>query len=89
MQESAEEIVKKRAEKNRAYRSYNAALAAVDPDTGAIITLVGNKGYFDEPIPAGCTDGYNCLFDPEFNVASIGKRQPGSSFKPLVYVTAF
>ena len=29
------------------------------------------------------------MFDPKFDVATLGQRQPGSSFKPFVYATAF
>lgn len=89
LQQAAEKIVEEGAEKNEAYRSYNAALVAIDPKNGELAALVGNKNYFGEPHPQGCVSGKNCLFDPDFNVASFGKRQPGSSFKPLVYATAF
>ena len=48
------------------------ALVALDPHTGRILALVG--GYsFD---------------DSEFNRATQAKRQPGSAFKPFVYVAA-
>lgn len=89
LQELAEKVVKEGAEKNKAYRAYNAALVAVNPRNGEVIALVGNKDYFGDSYPPGCISGKTCLFDPEFNVASLGKRQPGSSFKPLVYATAF
>jgi len=51
--------------------------------------MVGAKDYFSDPQPKDCTPGKNCLFDPNFNVATAGQRQPGSSFKPFVYATAF
>src|SRR4029078_482628 len=35
-----------------------------------------------------CTPGKNCLFEGNVNVAT-SPRQPGSSFKPYAYVTAF
>ncbi len=89
LQKLAEKIVKEGAEKNKAYRAYNAALVAVNPRNGEVTALVGNKNYFDDSYPPDCISGKNCLFDPEFNVASLGKRQPGSSFKPLVYAAAF
>jgi len=88
LQEVAEKIVKEGAEKNKAYRAYNAALVAIDPNTGEILAMVGSKDFFGEPSPKGCTPGLNCLFDPQVNV-SIQARQPGSSFKPFVYATAF
>ncbi len=54
----------------------NAALVAMDPRTGQVIAMVGSVDYFD-------TD-----HDGNVNVA-VANRQPGSSFKPLVYATAF
>jgi penicillin-binding protein 1C len=54
----------------------NAGLVAIDPKTGQILTMVGSRNYFDKQI------------DGNFNVTT-ARRQPGSSFKPYVYVTAF
>jgi 1A family penicillin-binding protein len=93
LQQSAEEIVKERVESNKSYNSYNAALVAIDPKTGEILAMVGSADYFGEPFPEECLPGVNCKFDPRFN-AAIGTetspgRQPGSAFKPFVYVTAF
>lgn len=89
LQEAAEEAVKEKAAPNKAFHCYNAALVAIDPDTGQTLAFVGNRNYFGDSFPEGCTSGEDCLFDPEFNVAILGKRQPGSAFKPLVYATAF
>ncbi|MDD3487615.1 MAG: transglycosylase domain-containing protein [Candidatus Moranbacteria bacterium] len=76
-QQAAEEAVKKGAETNAAkYKATNAALVAMDPNTGQILAMVGSKDYFDKSI------------DGNVNVA-IRSRQPGSSFKPYVYATAF
>lgn len=55
----------------------NAALVALDPTTGEIKAMVGSKDYWDDTI------------DGSFNVAVDGLRQPGSSFKPFTYITAF
>ena len=89
LQQVAEEAVKKGVEKNsKTYNGHNAALVAIDPKTGQILAMVGSKDYFGKPEPAGCTPGKNCLFEPNFNAAT-SPRQPGSSFKPYVYVTAF
>ncbi|MFA6973924.1 MAG: penicillin-binding transpeptidase domain-containing protein [Parcubacteria group bacterium] len=38
--------------------------------------------------PDGCVPGKNCKFEGNYNVAT-ALRQPGSSFKPYVYLTAF
>ncbi len=89
LQEQAEEIVKRQAERNEGFRCFNAALSAIDPYTGEILALVGSRDYFKEKYPEDCTPGKNCLFEPEFDVANLGERQPGSAFKPIVYATAF
>jgi membrane peptidoglycan carboxypeptidase len=70
------------------YNAHNAALVAIDPKTGQVLAMVGSKDYFGTPEPAGCTPGKNCWFEPDVNVA-LAQRQPGSSFKPYVYGTAF
>jgi 1A family penicillin-binding protein len=93
LQQSAEEIVKQRVEYNKSYNSYNAALVAIEPKTGEVLAMVGSTDYFGDPFPENCLPGVSCKFDPKFN-AAIGTatspgRQPGSSFKPFVYVTAF
>jgi len=89
LQKSAEEIVSQGAERNQNFKSFNASLVAIDPKTGEVLALVGSRSFFDESYPEGCSPGRNCLFEPEFNVATLGMRQPGSAFKPFVYATAF
>ena len=77
LQEKAEEIVKKQAEKNeKAYNAKNAALVAIDPQTGEILSMVGSRDYFD------------IKNDGNVNVI-LSKRQPGSAFKPFAYAAAF
>jgi 1A family penicillin-binding protein len=89
LQEIAETAVKNGVEKSSVkYGANNAALVAIDPKTGQILAMVGSKDYFAKSEPKGCTPGKNCTFEPNVNVA-ISQRQPGSSFKPYVYVTAF
>ena len=75
-QQIADEAVKKGVAANAKYRATNAALVAIDPKTGQILAMVGSRDYFDKSI------------DGNVNVA-IRDRQPGSSFKPYVYATAF
>jgi 1A family penicillin-binding protein len=76
-QQMAEEAVRRGVDQNgKKYRFSNAALVAIDPRTGQILTMVGSRDYFDKSI------------DGNVNVA-IRDRQPGSSFKPYVYATAF
>ncbi len=50
-----------------------AALVAIQPASGAIRALVGGRGYRESP----------------FNRATRAARQPGSLFKPIVYLAAF
>jgi len=78
LQQIAETAVENGANRNtELYQGKNAALVAQDPKTGQILALVGSKDYFDKSV------------DGNFNVAVRGLRQPGSSFKPFAYVTAF
>jgi penicillin-binding protein 1C len=77
LEAKAEEIVKEGALKNeKDWNGKNAALVAIDPKTGEILTMVGSRDYFDKTI------------DGNYNVAT-ANRQPGSSFKPFIYATAF
>ncbi len=88
MQKEAERIVKVGSQRNSQYNAHNAALVALDPNTGEILSLVGSADYFKDPYPSGCTPGLTCLFEPYPNVA-MRNRQPGSAFKPFVYAVAF
>lgn len=77
MQKNAEEIVKQGALDNeKKYKAENAALVAIDVKTGQILSLVGSRDYFDKGI------------DGQYNIAT-ALRQPGSAFKPIVYLLAF
>ena len=77
LQTAAEEIIKRVVEANEAkYNVNNGSLVAIDPKTGQILTMVGSRDYFNEQI------------DGAVNVA-LTLQQPGSSFKPYVYATAF
>jgi len=88
LQETAEKAITEGVERNKAYKAHNAALVAINPKTGEILAMVGSADWFGDSYPEECVSG--CLFDPKVNVATyrIG-RQPGSAFKPFVYVTAF
>lgn len=77
LQTIAEEEVAAGVKKNAdRYRATNAALVAIDPKTGQLLAMVGSRDYFDTE------------HDGNFNVAT-AVRNPGSSFKPFVYLTAF
>jgi 1A family penicillin-binding protein len=54
----------------------NAALVAMEPSTGEILAMLGSADFYDEEISG------------QVNVA-LRPRQPGSSIKPVTYVTAF
>ncbi len=76
LQEKAEDVVKKQVATNRdKYGAKSAALVSMDNRTGQILAMVGGPDYFDE------TNGGNV------NMVT-AKRQPGSSFKPIVYALA-
>ncbi len=88
LQQIAENVVAEGAQRNESLGAYNSALMAIDPKTGQILAMVGSRDYWKDPLPAGCTPGVNCKFEGNVNVAT-RSRQPGSSFKPFVYATAF
>ena len=88
MQQEAEKAVSEGAAKNAAQNAWNAALVAEDPKSGQVLAMVGSKDYFGKSYPEGCVSGKTCTFEPQDNVA-IRNRQPGSSFKPYVYLVAF
>lgn len=76
LQSVAEEIVRRNALANEQnFNAENAALVALDPRTGEILSMVGSRDYFDESI------------DGKVNIA-LSLRQPGSTFKPFVYAKA-
>jgi len=90
-QQIAEKVVREGIKKNKSHNAHNAALMAINPKTGQVLAMtVGTGNYYEEPYPLGCQPGEDCLFDPQFNVVTaLPGRQPGSAFKPFVYVTAF
>ncbi|MDX1659630.1 MAG: transglycosylase domain-containing protein, partial [Nitriliruptorales bacterium] len=55
----------------------SAAVVVTDPTTGAIRAMVGGRDFFDPDDPQA-----------RFNLATQGRRQPGSAFKPVVLATA-
>ncbi|MDO8590634.1 MAG: PBP1A family penicillin-binding protein [bacterium] len=77
LQEKAEALAKQYASENKKnFNAENLSLVALDPKTGQILVMLGSRDYFDKEI------------DGNFNVA-LAHRQPGSSFKPIVYAEAF
>lgn len=77
LQKKAEEVALAKAKENeKLWGGNNAAVVVIDPKTGQILSMVGSRNYFDKTI------------DGNFNVTTAA-RQPGSSFKPIVYALAF
>jgi len=54
----------------------NAAVVALDPYTGQVLTLLGSPDYFNEEIDGAVN-------------AALANRQPGSTLKPFTYAAAF
>lgn len=76
LQKNAEDAIANGKAKISRYGGSNAALVSVDVKTGEIVSMVGSEDYFD------------IQHDGNVNVTD-SLRQPGSSFKPIVYATAF
>jgi penicillin-binding protein 1C len=78
LQSQAEAIVAEYGAENEVkFNAKNAGMVGIDPKSGDVLVMVGSRDYFDVE-----NDGnYNTTLSPN--------RQPGSSFKPFVYATAF
>ncbi len=77
LQQTAQDTVNKFAKSLETnYHASNTAMVAINPTNGDILTMLGSRDYFDASI------------DGNYNIA-LAKRQPGSTFKPFVYATAF
>ena len=76
LQSVAERVAREQITKLAANDASNAALIALNPKTGEILTMLGSVDYGDQSI------------DGEVNVAT-SLRQPGSAIKPIFYAAAF
>lgn len=83
LQHTAEAVIRRhlarlaRASEESGLREVNnAALVALDPQTGAILAMVGSPDYFNPAIDGAVN-------------AALALRQPGSAIKPLTYAAAF
>jgi membrane carboxypeptidase/penicillin-binding protein len=76
----AERIAREQVAKlmEEGHNASNACVVAVRPKTGEILAMVGSIDYWNEEIDGNVNV---CIADPG--------RQPGSSFKPFNYATAF
>lgn len=76
LQDKAEALVKQQVKTNRdKYGATSAALVSIDNKSGQIVSMVGGPDY------------YNTEEQGQVNVVT-SLRQPGSSFKPIVYSLA-
>ena len=77
LQNLAEDLVEKYGDFNETQvGAKNMGFLAEDPNTGQILAMVGSRDYWD--------------IEAEGNVnTTLSTRQPGSSFKPIVYATLF
>ncbi len=76
LQEMALESARDHIATIRDRNANNAAMVVIDPRTAEILAMVGSVDYWDETI------------NGQINMATTD-RQPGSTLKPLTYVTAF
>ena len=75
LQNQAQQIVTDEIAKVMSQHITNGAAVILDPETGEILAMVGSKDFSDPTVG-------------QYNVVT-ALRQPGSSFKPFTYVTAF
>jgi len=76
LQVKMEEVAKANAANLAQRDAENTSIVAMNPKTGEILAMVGSMDY------------WNADIDGQVNVA-LSERQPGSTIKPLVYLTAF
>ncbi len=77
LQEVAEKLITDQVKINAVQTgATNAALLSIQAQTGQILAMVGSADYYDEKI----NGNVNLVLRP---------RQPGSSFKPIVYAKGF
>ena len=75
LQNQAQTIVAEEIAKVEKQHITNGAAVVINPETGEILSMVGSKDFNAEGVG-------------QYNVVT-ALRQPGSSFKPFTYVTAF
>jgi penicillin-binding protein 1C len=76
IQQLAEQVVARSDDVRLEAHANNSAMVVIEPATGQVLALVGSKDFSDVSI------------DGQFNVAT-SVRQPGSSIKPLVFLSGF
>jgi 1A family penicillin-binding protein len=76
IQNETQKIVSEEIDKSEKLGISNGAAIVTDPRNGQVLAMIGSRGYFSDK-----TDG-------KFNVVTQALRQPGSSIKPVTYLTA-
>ncbi len=61
---------------------HNGSLVALDYRTGDVLAYVGSAGYARDNLASR-------RFEPKYDAAGDGARQPGSAWKPILYAAAF
>lgn len=77
LQDTAQQIVSEQIAALAGKNANDAALVAIRPATGEILSMVGSADFYNEAI------------DGQVNMAISQTRQPGSAMKPLTYAAAF
>lgn len=75
-EEARKAIETQTASNLKRFNANNMASLSINPATGEILSMVGSADFANVEIEG-------------FNNITINKKQPGSSFKPIVYATAF
>jgi 1A family penicillin-binding protein len=78
LQRKLEEVARNNTDTLAIRDGNNTAITAVNPKTGEVLAMIGSMDYYNKEIEG----------QVNVTVAKPG-RQPGSSIKPLVYMTAF
>lgn len=86
LQKEAQKIVNEEVLKAKNLYAGNGASVVVNPKNGEILSLVGSRDFFatESAIPSEKGEA----FEGQFDVITQGFRQPGSTIKPVTYVTA-
>jgi membrane peptidoglycan carboxypeptidase len=61
---------------------HDGSLVAIDYRTGDVLAYAGSAGYYRDDVASR-------KFNPKYDAAGDGSRQPGSAWKPILYATAF
>ena len=80
LQQEAQRLVAQWVATLNGFNVNNSALVAIDSATGEIVSYIGSVDYYNREAPE---------VQGQYDVAGLGRRQPGSAFKPITYASAF